>query len=71
MQSLGAVGNDNEVNIKDGSNGAVQGINVQGSGAVGNIIWQQELGGYRVDAQGPDSVPSSGGTTDHGDDGKV
>ena len=70
-QSSEAVRHDSEGDIKDGSNGAVPGINVQGGGAVSDIIWQREIGGDQGDAQGPDGVPPLGGVTDHGDDGKT
>ena len=66
-----AAGNDSEGTGKDGINSAGPGINVQGGGAVGAIICQRDLGGDWGDAQGPDGVPSSGGATDHGDDGKT
>ena len=70
-QSSDAVGHDSKDTGKDGSNGAVLGSNIQGSGAVGAIMWQQELGGDREDSQGPDGVPSSGGATDTRDYGKA
>ena len=65
------MGHDSKVARKDGRNGAVPGINVQGGGTFGAIIWQREMGGDRGDAQGPDGVPTSGGVTDHGDDGET
>ena len=42
---------------KDGSNGVFPGRYVQGSGAVGAIIWQSKLGGDWGYSQGPDGVP--------------
>ena len=65
---LEAVGHDSESARKDRSNGAVLGSNVQCSGAIDGVIWQQDLGGDQGDAQGPDGVPTLGGATDHGDD---
>ena len=65
------VGNSSEGDRKDVSNGAGPGSDVQGSGVVGAIIWQQDLGGDRRDAQSPDGVPPSGGATDHRDDKKI
>ena len=69
-QSSEAVGHGIEGARKYGRNGAGLGSDVQGGGAVGAIIWQRGLGGEWGDAQGPDGVSPSGGTTDHGDDGK-
>ena len=64
------MGHDSEVARKGGINGVDLGSDVKGGGAVGAIIWQQDLGCDQGDSQGPDSVPPSGGVTDHGDDGK-
>ena len=65
------VGNNSEGARKDRSNGAVPESNVKGSKAVGDVIRQQDMGGHRRNSQGPDGVPSLGGATDHGDDGKT
>ena len=65
------VGRGSEGDIKDRSNGAVLGSNLQGGGAVSVIIWKRELGGDRRDAQVPGGVPPSGGVTDHGDDSET
>ena len=55
---------------KYGRNGAGPGRNVQGGGAVGAIIWKQKMGGDQINDQSTDRVPPTGGTTDHGEDGK-
>ena len=65
------VEDDGKASRKDGINGAGPGSNVQGVGAVGVTLWKRELGGDRVDSQGPDGVPPSGGATDHRDDRKT
>ena len=65
------VGHYSEGTRNDGTNGAGLGRNVQGGGAVGAVVWQQDLGGYRGDNQGPDGIPPLGGMTDHGDDVKT
>ena len=62
---------DSEGSRKDGSICTGPESDVQGVGGVGDIIWQRELGGDRVDAQGPDGIPPSGGATDHRDDGET
>ena len=51
-----AVGYDREGLRKDGSNGVVPGINLQGGGAFGVTLWKRELGGDRGCAQGPDGI---------------
>ena len=71
MQNSEAAGHGSEGDRKDGINGAVLGRDVQGGGAVGDILWQRYLGGNRVYAQGPGGVPPSVAATDHGDDGKT
>ena len=71
MQILEVMVNYSKGNEKYRSNSAVPGSNVQGNGSVGTIIWQQEMVGDRGDAQGSYGVPSSGGATDHGDDGET
>ena len=63
------MGHDSEDAREDRINGAGPRRNLKGGGAVGSVIWQQELGGDWEYYQGPDSVPPSGGATDHGDDG--
>ena len=63
-----AVGHVSEGTRKDGSSDEGTGRNVQCGGTVGVIIWQRDLGGNRVDDQGPDGISPSGGTTNHGDD---
>ena len=65
------VGHGSEGAKRDKRNSAGPGSDVQGGGAVSAIICQYKLGGDRVYAQGPDGVPPSGGTTDHGNDGKT
>ena len=62
------MGDDSEGSRKDGSNGVGPWSNVQGSGAVGDNLWKQYLGGDQIYSQGPDGIPPSGGATDHGDD---
>ena len=64
------MGHDSKGARKYGNNSEGTGSYVQGGGAVGDIIWQRELGGDRGDAQGPDGVPTSGGATDHGMEAK-
>ena len=54
--------------IKDRSNSASPGIDIQGGDTVSAIIWQRDLGGDRVDDQGPGGITPSGGTTNHWDD---
>ena len=71
MKILETVAHDSKGARKDGRNGTGPGRDVQGDGIVGAIIWQQELGGDREDAQDPDGVPPSGGDTDHGDYGET
>ena len=66
-----AAGNGSKGARKEGSNGAGPGRYLQGGGAVGDIIWKQELGGDRGDAQGPDRIPLLGGVMDHRDDRKT
>ena len=56
---------------KDKRNGEGSGINVQGSDAVGAVIWQQELCGDQGDAQGTGGVPPLGGAMDHRNDEKA
>ena len=65
------MGHDSEGSIKDRSNGAGPGRNVQYGGSFGVTLCKRELGGDRVDAQGPDGVLPSDGATDHGDGGKT
>ena len=43
---------------RTGATVRAQGEKIQGRGAVSDIIWQQDMGGYWGDAQGPDGVPS-------------
>ena len=43
------------------------GSNVQGSGAIGAILWHRELGVDQGYAQGPDGISPSGSAIDHGD----
>ena len=62
------VGDDSDGSREDGRNCAGTGKNIQGSGSVSVTLWKQELGGDRIDDQGPYSVPPLGGATDHGDD---
>ena len=64
-------GDDSESSRKYRINSAVPGSNVHVSGTVGVSIWKRELGGGRGDAKGPDSISTSGGATDHGDDGET
>ena len=66
-----AVGHGIKGDRKGGINSVVPGSDVQGGDAVGAIIWQQDLGGDRWDAQGPDRVPPLCGATDHRDDGET
>ena len=66
-QSSEAVDHVSKGARKDGRNGEGPGINLQGGGAVGDIIFQQEMVGDRVDAQVPDGVPPSGSTAHHMD----
>ena len=47
------------------------GSNIQGGGADSVTLCNIEMGGDRRYAQGPDSVPPSGGATDHGYDGET
>ena len=68
MRSSAAVVHYSKGYRKDDSNSLGPGINVQGSGAVGANIWNRELVGDRGDAQGPDGIPPSGSTMDHGYD---
>ena len=70
-QILEAVGNGSKGDIKDRTNGAGPGSNVQGGGAVGTIICQIELGCDQGDAQGPDGFSPSVGMTDHGNYGET
>ena len=63
--------NDIEVNGKDGRNSAGPRRNLQGGGAFGAIIWHQDLGDDRGDAQSPDGVSSLGGMTERRDDGEA
>ena len=65
------MGHGSEGDIKYARNGEDPGSNVQGGGTLGAIIWQQELGSDRGDAQGTGGVPPSGGATDHGYDGET
>ena len=65
------MGNGSKGDIKNRSNGAGPGRNVQGGGAVGAIICQIELGCDQGDAQGPDGFSPSVGMTDHEDDGET
>ena len=60
-----AVGHNIKGDGKDGINGAGPGRNLQGGGAVNDIIRHLKLGGDWGDAQGPDGVPLSGGAMDH------
>ena len=71
MQSLEVVGDDSEGPREDRINGAGPGIDVKCSGAVDVTICKQELVVDRGDAEGPDGVPPSVGTTDHGDEGET
>ena len=64
-----AMGDNSEGPLKDESNGAGPGSNIQGGCEVGITLWKQELGGDQGDAQGPDGIPPSGGTPDHRDNG--
>ena len=66
-----AVGHDSEGDIEDGRNGSGPGIDVQVGGAVGAIIWRQDMGGDWVDAQGTDVVPPPGSATYHRDDSEM
>ena len=52
------------------SNSAGPGSNVQGSGAVSDLVQQQELSDNWGDAQGLGGVSPTGGITDHRTDGK-
>ena len=63
-QRLEAVGHGSRGSREDGSN-------VKGSGEVCINIWNRELGGDQVDAQGPDGIPPSGGATNHGYGGET
>ena len=45
------LGHGSEGATKDWGNGTGPGIDVQGGGAVSNIIWQLEMGGDRLYAQ--------------------
>ena len=65
------MGGDSEGSRKDGSNGAGPGSNAEVVGTIGVTLWKLELGGDRVDDQGPDSVPPSGDAADHGDGGET
>ena len=65
------MGHDSKCARKDGSNVTGPGSYVQDGDAVGDSIWQRELGGDRVDVQGSDGVPPSGGATDHRYDGET
>ena len=49
----------------------VPGINVQGGGAVGDLVRQRELGGDGGYAQVPGGVPPPVSTIDHGADGEM
>ena len=61
---------------KNGSNVAVPGNCLHGSGAVGVNLWKRELGGGWVDTQGPDGIPHraaqgiTGMTAKHGAGGE-
>ena len=70
-QSSEAVIHDSEGARKDGSNGVDLGSDVKGGGAVGAIIWQQDLVCDHGDSQGPDRVQPSAGVTDNRDDRKI
>ena len=65
------MGHDSEGTRKDGINGAGLGSNIQGGGAVVAVIWKKYIGGYQVDAQGPDRISSSGGKTYYRDDSEM
>ena len=52
-----AMGDNIEGPLKDESNGAGPGSNIQGGCEVGITLWKQELGGDQGDSQGPDSIP--------------
>ena len=65
---LGCSGHGSKGAIKDGSNGAGPGGDVQGGCTVSAIICQQELGGDWGGFQVPDEVPPLGGATDYMDD---
>ena len=62
---------DIEGSRTDRSKGAGPGSDIQGGGAVGAIICQQELGGDWRHNQGPDGVLPSSVETDHRDDRKT
>ena len=66
-----AVGHDSKGARKNGSNGAGPGRNLQGGGAVCDVIWKREMVGDYLYTQGPDGVPPSGGATDRGVGGKT
>ena len=65
------MGNGSKGVGKDGSNGACPGNGVQGSGVVGALVLQQDLGGDGGDVPGPGGVPPPSNVTDHGDDDKM
>ena len=65
------MGNGSKGAGKDRRNYACPGIDVQGGGAVGDIVWQKDLGDDGGYTEGPGGVPPLGGATDHGDDGNT
>ena len=65
------MGNGSEGAGGDESNGTGLGSNVQGGGAVGDLIPQRELGVDRLDAQCPGGVLPLDRARDHRDDGKT
>ena len=65
------MGHNSKGTGKSGRNSAFLWRNLKDCGVVGASIWQREMVDDWGDAQDPDGVPSMGGATDHGDDGKL
>ena len=70
-ESSEAVGHVIKGSGKVGNNDAVPVSGVQGGGTFGALIQKLEMGGDRLDAQGPGWVPLSVGLTDHGDNSET
>ena len=68
---LEAVGNGIKGAEKDRRNGAGPGSDVQDGGEVGALVCHRDMGGDRLDVQGPGGVPSPGSTTYHRDNGEI
>ena len=60
MEGAAVVGYGGEVGYKEGGKDEVSGYSLQGSSAVGVVIWDQRLGDDGVCAQSTIEIPSSG-----------